>query len=136
MAGEATSKRADPRQTGVELFDLLRRYVVQETVDPVKAAAKTLVFGAAGAILVGLGLALLLLAVLRVLQIETGSAFAGTWSFAPYLITAVVGIAVVGLYGLVTLRAGRSQRTDAARYTVSPDGQAVLPEKPDKTEGP
>ena len=51
-------------------------------------------FGLSGALLFGLGAALSLLGVLRLLQTETGRTFAGSWTFAPYLLTAVVGLLV------------------------------------------
>jgi hypothetical protein len=54
--------------------------------------------------LLGIGTVLLLLGVLRVLQNETGTAFAGTWSWVPYPITAILGLVVVGGSGFVLLR--------------------------------
>jgi len=41
----------------------------------------------AGAISMALGIALALLALLRLLQTETGDLFDGNWSFVPYVIT-------------------------------------------------
>ena len=50
--------------------------------------------------LIFIGLVILAVAFLRVLQDETGSAFAGRWSWAPYLICAVAVLAVAVLAAL------------------------------------
>lgn len=100
-AGSAGGTRAAVGET----VALLRRYVVQETVGPLKGIARTLAYGFAGSLLLGVGAVVLLLALLRALQTETASAFAGSWSFAPFLISAVValvaaaGAAVLGVRG-------------------------------------
>ena len=75
MSGKSDGKHADPREEGAELFGLLRRYVIQETVTPLKTVGRTLLFGSIAAVLLGIGTVLLLLGVLRVLQTETGSGF-------------------------------------------------------------
>jgi hypothetical protein len=53
--------------------------------------------GLAGAAVFGLGAVIMLIGVLRVLQTETGTVFDHDWSFAPYLLTAVAGVALVAL---------------------------------------
>lgn len=112
MWGKADGKRADPREEGAELIGMLRRYVIQETVTPLKTVGRTLLFGSVAAVLLGIGTVLLLLAVLRVLQTETGAAFAGTWSWAPYPITGAIGLVVVGIAAIVLLRSrsGRAEK--------------------------
>ena len=77
-----------------ELWDLVRAYIKQETVEPIKGLGRQVAFGLAGSVLLSLGLVLLSLGGLRALQTETGDTFAGNWSWAPYLIT---------LFGLVVL---------------------------------
>jgi hypothetical protein len=52
-----------------------------------------------------------LVGVLRVLQGETGSAFAGNWSFVPYVVTAVAGLALIALAVLATIRTMSLSRT-------------------------
>ncbi|HLN04879.1 MAG TPA: hypothetical protein VK217_01270 [Acidimicrobiales bacterium] len=104
MSGKGDGKRADPREESSELIDLLRRYVIQETVTPLKTVGRTLLFGLAAAILLGIGTVLLLLGVLRVLQTETGTAFEGSWSWVPYPIAAILGLVVVGGFGFALLR--------------------------------
>jgi hypothetical protein len=56
-----------------------------------------LAFGAAGAVALSIGSTLLLLALLRALETETGTTFTGDWSWAPYLLTGVAAIIVLGL---------------------------------------
>ncbi|MGO9334974.1 MAG: hypothetical protein ACLQCU_13175 [Acidimicrobiales bacterium] len=104
MSGKGDAKHADPLGEGAELFALLRRYVIQETVTPIRAIGRTLLFGSVAAIFLGIGTVLLLVGVLRVLQTETGGAFKGSWSWVPYPITAILGLVLVGGFGLVLLR--------------------------------
>jgi hypothetical protein len=95
-----------------ETLDLAKRYFLQETVGPLKHIGRTLAFGLAGAVVAGVGATLCLIGLLRALQFETGSTFSGDWSFAPYVLTALVGVAVIvasvaiGLRGLRTDRRG------------------------------
>ena len=80
-----------------ELWELVRTYALQQTVEPMKGVGRFVAFGALGSILLGTGLVLLVLAGLRALQDETGSTFQGNWSWAPYGIMLVVCAAVIGL---------------------------------------
>ncbi|MGA3352160.1 MAG: hypothetical protein ABSD85_03115 [Acidimicrobiales bacterium] len=109
MSGKADGKHAHPREEGAELFGLLRRYVIQETVTPLKTVGRTLLFGSIAAVLLGIGTVLLLIGLLRVLQTETGSVFAGNWSWVPYPITGILGLVVMGGFAGVLLRS-RSKR--------------------------
>ena len=87
-----------PRATLQETAELIKGYVIQETLEPLKATAKMLVWGLLGAALLALGGVFLLVGVLRVLQGETNGAFRGGWQFAPYLLTALVG--AIGIAGV------------------------------------
>jgi hypothetical protein len=80
-----------------ELWELTRTYAKQETIDPLKGLGRFLGFGIPGAIALGAGCILLLLAGLRALQTETGSTFTGNWSWAPYLIVVAGGAVLVTL---------------------------------------
>jgi hypothetical protein len=73
-----------------ELWDLLRNYAIQETVDPLKKLGVYIAWGAGGAVLLSLGGFFLALSLLRALQTETGDTFVGEFSWVPYLIVAVV----------------------------------------------
>ena len=89
-----------------ELFALLRNYAKQETLDPLKTAARYLALGIAGAIFMSLGVLFLLMAGLRALQTETGSTFTGSWTWAPYAIVIVGAFVAIGAAGFAAPRGG------------------------------
>lgn len=107
MPAEARETSSDLK----ELVELLKRYLLQETVEPLKRVAKALAIGSAAALLLGIGLVLLLVAVLRALQTETGSLFAGEWTWAPYFLTVIAGALSLGIAGTVLLRSRRGDLT-------------------------
>ena len=80
-----------------EAMKLIVDYAKQETLGPLKGLGRFLAFGLVGAIGLSIGAMLLLLALLRALETETGSTFRGDLSWAPYLLTAAAAIAVLGL---------------------------------------
>ena len=80
-----------------ELWDLVRAYAKQETVEPLKGLARFVGFGLAGSFALGIGLVLLALGALRALQTETGTAFDGNWSWVPYLIVLVGCASIAGI---------------------------------------
>ena len=71
---------------GGDFFHLVIDYAKQETLGPLKSLGRFLVFGLVGSVALTAGAVLLLLAVLRALQTETGSTFTGHLSWLPYLI--------------------------------------------------
>lgn len=77
---------------------LVRNYLLQETVDPLRQLGRYVLWGALGSLLIGIGVLMLLIALLRLLQGETG-AFDGNLSWLPYLIVTaaatLVGVATV-----------------------------------------
>lgn len=105
------------RQSGGETVQLVIDYVKQETLTPLKGLGRYLLFGILGSILLCGGLVVLLVALLRALQEQTGGFFSGSLTWAPYLI---VGGAAVILMGLAAWRitrgpARRRRRPDANR---------------------
>lgn len=76
-----------------ELWELLVAYFKQETVVPLKKLGKYVAMGVAGSLMLGLGVLFLALSGLRALQTETGDAFDGNWSWAPYAI--VLGVLLI-----------------------------------------
>ncbi|MEN9802138.1 MAG: hypothetical protein RLZ37_1263 [Actinomycetota bacterium] len=95
MADEA-NKKAQPvkKQESAsigEVIDLVRDYAKQETLGPLKGAGRWLMLGTIGSILLGLGLLLVLVAILRLLQTEV-SAFDGAFSWVPYAVVLVISI--------------------------------------------
>lgn len=94
----------------VELAETLRlvwRYVLQESLDPLKGLAKRAGLAIGGVLVLAVGLVVLAIALLRVLQRETGTTFAGDLTFLPYLLTAVAAVIAIGVAAAIGLRAGR-----------------------------
>lgn len=89
--------KSDPGDIG-QVVDLVKDYVRQETLGPIKGAGRWLGRGVAGALLIGTGCVLLVLAALRMIQNEFGRSFRGQWmSLLPYLFAFVVSLAVMGV---------------------------------------
>jgi len=82
---------------GGDFVQLVVDYAKQETLGPIKGLGRFVAFGLAGSLALAVGSVFLLLAVLRALQSETGTAFTGDLSWLPYLITATLAAAVAGL---------------------------------------
>lgn len=90
----------DPKslpQVASELWELTKRYAQQETIDPMKGLARYVGFGIAGSLLLGAGVILLMLALLRALQTEFDQPFTGSLTWVPYAITLAVGALLAGL---------------------------------------
>ena len=83
-----------------EIFDLVKAYGRQETLDPLKGAGRWLGLGLAGSLLLVIGSLELILALLRALQTETGSSFGGNLSWLPYLITIAIAGFVAGILAM------------------------------------
>ncbi len=77
---------------------LVRDYLVQETVDPLRTLGRCVACGHARLVLRRHGDLMLLVALLRLLQDETG-AFDGNLSWIPYLIVTVVAAVVIAAHG-------------------------------------
>jgi len=95
-----------------ELWILLQAYAKQQTVDPLKNLGRYLAWGVGGSMMMILGVFFLAMALLRVLQTETGDTFAsGGWSLVPYVAVAL-SLAVVSALAVVGMT--RKQRKAAA----------------------
>lgn len=79
------------------LATMLQDYAKQETLGPLKGAGRYIGFGVAGSFLLSIGAVFLLLAGLRALQTQTGTALTGNWSFVPYFVMVVAAVAIIGL---------------------------------------
>ncbi len=86
-----------PDRTSGDLPELLRRYVRQETLDPLRSLGRFLGLGIAGSIMMGVGAILLGVGALRFLQ--DWSVLDDSWSWAPYLVVAVAFVAIAVLAG-------------------------------------
>lgn len=84
-------------EAGTDAIRLILDYVKQETIGPLRGVARYVAFGFVGSLALSVGAGLLLLALLRALQEETGTTFAGSRSWLPYLVIVVVALAVLGL---------------------------------------
>jgi|Marorgknorr_s2lv_3_1036020.scaffolds.fasta_scaffold05795_7 pilus assembly protein TadC len=89
-----------------DLAALLKRYVRQETIDPLRTIGRTLLFGVLGSLLLGVGAVLSAIGSLRLLQ--GWGPLDDTWSFVPYLLVAV---ALVVLCAIALQRVSRSAGT-------------------------
>lgn len=94
-----------------ELWELLKGYAKQETVDPLRNLGRYLAFGLSGALLLSLGTFFLALAALRALQTETGDTFDGAWSAVPYAIVAVALLLLAVLAASRITRGPHAERT-------------------------
>jgi MFS family permease len=90
----STSRPSETASVG-EVIEFVKTYAKQETVDPIKEAGRWLGFSAAAAVLIGFGLSLVLLGVLRLVQTEVDRLARGAWSWVPYAIVFAVCIIVL-----------------------------------------
>jgi len=109
--------RSGATTAGREFVDLVVAYAKQETLGPVRGLGRFVALGVSGSIALSIGLLLLLLALLRALQTETGSTFQGHLSWLPYVITAAAALAVLGL------SVWRIMKTPPARASGRRDGE-------------
>ena len=97
----SAAARKKPADHVNELKELVIGYAKQETVDPVKSLGRYLGFGIAGSILVGVGVCLSLLGLLRLLQslevFDDDGLHPGAMSLVPYAVTLIVGAIVIGV---------------------------------------
>lgn len=118
----ATTQDTDLSTTGRELYDLLVSYTKQETTEPLKGLGRYIGYGAFGSVFVALGSTLVVIAVLRVLQTETGTTFTGNWSWAPYLLTLLVAALIIAL-SIRAITKASSPGEKAARELDRSDGK-------------
>ena len=92
------TKKADSGHVG-DVIDLVKVYVKQETVGPLKGIGRKIGVGVAGSLLLGLGLFFLALGLLRLIQTKLPRLAEGTMSLLSYLIV-IVFCAIVTLLAL------------------------------------
>ena len=80
-----------------DVWQLVRDYAKQETIDPLKSIGRFLGWGIPGAVFLGLGLLFATLAILRGLQTETGAHLTGSLDVVPYVVAFVVTALVAAL---------------------------------------
>ena len=105
------SSRISPRpprgpvdQVG-DLFDSVKQYARQETLEPIKGAVKWVAVGTLAALCLGLALVFAALGILRLSQDLGGTTLDGSWSFLHYFITlSIVAILVAVTFSRVSQR--------------------------------
>src|ERR1700733_6535486 len=111
MAPSADNGSHGLRNAGDDAFQLTVDYLKQEVVEPLRGLGRFLYMGIAGSFFLAGGLLLILIGVLRLLQTETGSALTGDWSWVPYAVVVVLGLAVIGVAAWrITAGAGEEKR--------------------------
>lgn len=100
-----------PQRASVsDVVEVVKAYAMQEIVDPLKGLGRWIGAGIAGSILLGLGLLLLLMGLLRLLQDVGEDVFDYKWSFVPYVIVLVITVAIVALVASRIKRTGLGSR--------------------------
>ena len=105
------SSRISPRpprgpvdQVG-DLFDSVKQYARQETLEPIKGAVRWIAVGTLAALCLGLALVFTALGILRLSQDLGGTTLDGSWSFLHYFITlSIVAILVAVTFSRVSRR--------------------------------
>lgn len=81
-----------------DAVDLVREYVRQETLGPLRGAGRWIGFGVLGSLLIGTGTVFVVLGALRLLQAEFAEVFAGRWmSLVPYAVALACSLIVAVL---------------------------------------
>ena len=105
------SSRISPRpprgpvdQVG-DLYDSVKQYARQETLEPIKGAVRWVAVGTLAALCLGLALVFAALGILRLSQDLGGTTLDGSWSFLHYFITlSIVAILVAVTFSRVSRR--------------------------------
>jgi hypothetical protein len=90
------TRREEPT-TIAGVVDLVKEYAKQETIGPLQGAGRWIGIGLAGAFTLGLGLALVLLGLLRLLQTEWVRSASGALSWLSYLIVLLVCLGLIAI---------------------------------------
>ena len=99
---KALNTNGDQGEIG-EVIDLVKTYVRQETVGPLKGIGRKVGVGVAGALLIGLGLFFLAVGLLRLIQDKIPRLARGSWSWSPYFIV-VAFCAIVTVIALTRIK--------------------------------
>lgn len=90
-------RTAPPAAQVTDIVDSVKAYARQETLEPLRGAARWVAVGTLAAVSLGLSMVFVALAVLRLSQDIGGTTLDGAWSFVHYLVTLVVVSILVGV---------------------------------------
>jgi hypothetical protein len=93
---EAAHRHSAPDQV-TDLVNSVKQYARQETVDPIRGAARWVAVGTIASVSLGLSLVFFSLAILRLSQYLGGDTLSASWSFVHYFFTFIVVAACVAL---------------------------------------
>ena len=94
-----------------DLWQLIKDYAKQETIDPLRSIGRFLAWGIPGAILLTLGLLFGSLAILRGLQTETGAHLSGSWDYVPHMTAFVFALTGAGISAALIKRPSNPSQT-------------------------
>jgi hypothetical protein len=75
-----------------DVVETVIAYAKQETLEPLRGAGRWVAIGTVASLSVSIGLAFVLVGVLRLISAISGDAFQSGWSFVPYLIVFLLGL--------------------------------------------
>ncbi len=111
LTGIMASQNAGLKADFDGLLSMLRAYLKQETLDPIRGLGRYLGFGLGSTVCFAVAEVFLVLSVVRVLQTTT-SAFQGNLSFIPYLVGLSVSLVFIYLTLLALKRDGKRHGND------------------------
>ncbi len=111
LTGIMASQNAGLKADLDGLVSILRAYLKQETLDPIRGLGRYLGFGLTSTICFAVAEIFLVLGVVRVLQTTTG-AFEGNLSFIPYLVGLIASLVFIYLALLALKRDGKRHGND------------------------
>lgn len=97
MSFSESSRRRSAPDHVTDLVDSVKQYAKQETVDPIRGAARWVAVGTLASLSLGLAMVFFALAILRLSQDLGGDTLSASWSFVHYFITFIVVSALVAL---------------------------------------
>ncbi len=94
---QATRAEAAEEGSIADIIDTVKAYGRQEVLGPLSGVGRWVAYGAAGAFVLGLGLVLVLLGLLRLLQTEWERSSSGALTWVAYVIVLLVTLALLAV---------------------------------------